>query len=139
MDVAAELEGFIRGNFFYDGPALAPDTSLMESGILDSTGVLELVGFLEERFGFKVEDADLTPENLDRWVADCTPGPLRVEFPRFSFSTTNSLRGTLQSMGVMLAGLVLGPKRGAAAVLVVLALVAIGLPVLAGGRGGIGG
>ncbi len=45
---------------------------------------------------------------------------------------------TLQSMGVMLAGLVLGPKRGAAAVLVVLALVAIGLPVLAGGRGGIG-
>lgn len=45
---------------------------------------------------------------------------------------------TLQSMGVMLAGLVLGPKRGAAAVLMVLALVAIGLPVLAGGRGGIG-
>lgn len=65
MDVAAELEGFIRGNFFYDGPPLAPDTSLMESGILDSTGVLELVGFLEERFGFKVEDAELTPENLD--------------------------------------------------------------------------
>lgn len=45
-------------------------------------------------------ETQLTPENLDRWVADCTPGPLRVEFPRFSFSTTNSLRGTLQSMGV---------------------------------------
>lgn len=44
---------------------------------------------------------------------------------------------TLQSMGVMLAGLVLGPKRGAAAVLVVIALVALGLPVLAGGRGGL--
>ncbi len=45
---------------------------------------------------------------------------------------------TLQSMGVMLAGLVLGPKRGAAAVLVVIALVALGLPVLSGGRGGLG-
>lgn len=45
---------------------------------------------------------------------------------------------TLQSLGVMLAGLLLGPKRGAAAVLVVIALVALGLPVLAGGRGGFG-
>ena len=45
---------------------------------------------------------------------------------------------TLQSMGVMLAGLVLGPRRGAAAVAVVIALVALGLPVLAGGRGGLG-
>ena len=44
---------------------------------------------------------------------------------------------TLQSMGVMLAGLILGPKRGAAAVLVVIALVALGLPVLSGGRGGL--
>lgn len=45
---------------------------------------------------------------------------------------------TLQSMGVMLAGLILGPKRAAAAVLVVIALVGLGLPVLAGGRGGLG-
>jgi biotin transport system substrate-specific component len=45
---------------------------------------------------------------------------------------------TLQSLGVMLAGLILGPKRGALAPVVVIALVAIGLPVLAGGRGGIG-
>ncbi len=43
---------------------------------------------------------------------------------------------TLQSMGAMLAGLLLGPKRGTAAVLVVIALVGLGLPVLAGGRGG---
>lgn len=45
---------------------------------------------------------------------------------------------TAQTLGVMLAGTVLGWKRGAAAVLVVYALVAIGLPVLAGGRGGLG-
>lgn len=45
---------------------------------------------------------------------------------------------TAQTLGVMLAGTVLGWKRGGAAVLVVLVLVAIGLPVLAGGRGGLG-
>lgn len=44
---------------------------------------------------------------------------------------------TLQSMGVMLAGLVLGPRRAAAAVAVVIVLVALGLPVLSGGRGGL--
>lgn len=45
---------------------------------------------------------------------------------------------TLQNLGVMLAGAILGPKRGAAATLLVLLLVAIGLPVLSGGRGGLG-
>ncbi|AWK88386.1 biotin transporter BioY [Azospirillum thermophilum] len=45
---------------------------------------------------------------------------------------------TLQTLGVMLAGLLLGPRRGATAMLVFVALVAIGLPVLAGGRGGFG-
>ncbi|NLH81990.1 MAG: biotin transporter BioY [Phyllobacteriaceae bacterium] len=44
---------------------------------------------------------------------------------------------TLQSFGVMLAGLLLGPRRAGAAMLVVVALVAMGLPVLAGGRGGL--
>lgn len=45
---------------------------------------------------------------------------------------------TAQSLGVMLAGAILGPRRGALALVVVLALVAIGLPLLAGGRGGLG-
>lgn len=45
---------------------------------------------------------------------------------------------TLQTLGVMLAGAVLGRWRGTAAVLVFLVLVAIGLPLLAGGRGGLG-
>jgi biotin transport system substrate-specific component len=45
---------------------------------------------------------------------------------------------TAQSLGVMLAGAILGPRRGALAVVVFLALVAIGLPLLAGGRGGLG-
>lgn len=41
------------------------DTSFLESGLIDSTGVLELVAFLEERFHIKVEDEDLIPANLD--------------------------------------------------------------------------
>ncbi len=45
---------------------------------------------------------------------------------------------TAQTLGVMLAGSILGAKRGAAALLAFLALVAVGLPVLAGGRGGLG-
>lgn len=49
----------------------------------------------------------------------------------------NAVPITLQTMGVMLAGSILGAKRGALAVLVFLALVAIGLPLLAGGRGGL--
>ena len=45
---------------------------------------------------------------------------------------------TAQSMGVMLAGSILGAKRGALAILLFLALVAVGLPLLSGGRGGLG-
>jgi acyl carrier protein len=41
------------------------DTSFLESGLIDSTGVLELVAFLEEKFHIKVEDEDLIPANLD--------------------------------------------------------------------------
>jgi acyl carrier protein len=44
---------------------LRGDTSFLESGIIDSTGVLELVAFLEEKFQVKVEDEDLIPANLD--------------------------------------------------------------------------
>ena len=43
---------------------LADDTSLLESGILDSLSLLQLVVFLEERFGITVGDADLLPENF---------------------------------------------------------------------------
>jgi len=41
------------------------DTSFLDSGLIDSTGVLELVAFLEEKFQVKVEDEDLVPANLD--------------------------------------------------------------------------
>jgi acyl carrier protein len=44
---------------------LEVDTSLLDQGIIDSTGVLEVIGFIEETFGITVEDSELLPENLD--------------------------------------------------------------------------
>ena len=44
---------------------LPGSASLIEAGIIDSTGVLELVGFLEETYGVEIADAELVPENLD--------------------------------------------------------------------------
>jgi acyl carrier protein len=40
-------------------------TSLLDQGIIDSTGVLEVIGFIEETFGITVDDSELLPENLD--------------------------------------------------------------------------
>ncbi|HOX05471.1 MAG TPA: acyl carrier protein [Planctomycetota bacterium] len=51
---------------------LDENTSLLESGIIDSTGVLELVQFLEGRFGVTVEDSELVPENLDSISRICS-------------------------------------------------------------------
>jgi len=44
---------------------LGDDSSFLESGVIDSTGVLELVTYLENKFGFKIADEELVPENLD--------------------------------------------------------------------------
>jgi len=62
-----ELRQFIVENFLFgkeDAP-LANGDSLLELGIIDSTGVLELVGFLEQKYGFTIQDEELVPENLD--------------------------------------------------------------------------
>ena len=54
------------------------------------------------------------------------------------FTLISGIPITAQSLGIMLCGTILGAKRGALAVLLFLALVALGLPLLAGGRGGLG-
>ncbi len=66
-NIAQEVRNFILENFLFgeDGDSLTDDVSFLEAGILDSTGVLQLVAFLEERFQIKVEDEELLPENLD--------------------------------------------------------------------------
>ena len=65
--IAQEIRTFVVSNFLYgqDGQSLTSDQSFLENGIIDSTGVLELVAFLEEHFGISVADRELLPENLD--------------------------------------------------------------------------
>lgn len=62
-----EIREFLRENFplSADGVVLAPDDSLIEVGVIDSTGVLELIGFIEERYEIEVRDEEVLPENLD--------------------------------------------------------------------------
>ncbi len=62
-----KIRAFILNNFLFDANegALANDASFLEQGIIDSTGVLELVEWLEEAFAIKIEDVELIPENLD--------------------------------------------------------------------------
>jgi acyl carrier protein len=66
MDLRTELERFISTELVADGEArpLSPDDDLLDGGIIDSAGILQLVGHLEERFGFQVSDDELTAENF---------------------------------------------------------------------------
>ena len=66
MEHAELIRNYIIDNFLFgEENGLKENTSFLEEGILDSTGVLELVTFIEATFGFVVEDEDLVPENLD--------------------------------------------------------------------------
>lgn len=62
-----KVRTYILQNFlFSDDASLLKDTdSLLGQGIIDSTGALELIHFLETEFGIKVDDTEMTPENLD--------------------------------------------------------------------------
>jgi acyl carrier protein len=63
----AELRSFLAENFLLgeEFRGLSGSASLIEAGIIDSTGVLELVGFLEEAYEIEITDSELVPENLD--------------------------------------------------------------------------
>ncbi|HLJ81980.1 MAG TPA: acyl carrier protein [Ktedonobacterales bacterium] len=65
--IREQIRDFLQQNFLYDGDVarIGDDESLLELGIVDSTGVLELVLFAEETYGFTVEADDLLPENFD--------------------------------------------------------------------------
>jgi acyl carrier protein len=65
-DVKEKVRQFIISNFYVADPAaLNDDASLLDAGIVDSTGVLEVITFLESEFGITVDDAEMVPENLD--------------------------------------------------------------------------
>jgi len=62
----AKLRTFIESNFYVpEGDPLPDDGSLLDRGVVDSTGVLELIGFLQDEFGIEVADSEMIPDNLD--------------------------------------------------------------------------
>ncbi len=67
MTIETLIQNFILENLLFtdDSGQLAVDASFLEEGIVDSTGVLELVMFVEETFNVTVEDEEIVPENFD--------------------------------------------------------------------------
>jgi acyl carrier protein len=67
MTIEGQVRQYIADNFLFseDGYQLSDDVSFLEEGIVDSTGVLELVMFVEETFDVTVEDEEIVPENFD--------------------------------------------------------------------------
>lgn len=64
--IKTKIRSFIIDNFLFgEDNGLKDETSFLDEGIIDSTGVLELVTFLEDEFEIEVEDEELIPENLD--------------------------------------------------------------------------
>lgn len=61
------IKNFILNNYFFsdDSSAVSDDQSFLESGIIDSIGVMEIVMFIESEFDISVDDAEIIPENLD--------------------------------------------------------------------------
>ena len=66
-ETRSAIRAFIVENFLFgdESHALPADQSLIDNDLVDSTGILELVGFIEERFAVSIADADIVPANLD--------------------------------------------------------------------------
>ena len=66
MNYIELVRQFVVENFLFgDGSELSEDTSFLGNGIIDSTGVLELIDYLEKEFRIAVDDEEVIPENLD--------------------------------------------------------------------------
>jgi len=66
MTLHEDIREFIVENFLFgDDNGLKDNSSFLEEGIVDSTGIMQLVSFIQEQYLIVVEDEELTPENLD--------------------------------------------------------------------------
>ncbi len=66
MTTQDRVRQFVIQNFYVTDPSsIDDDTLLVTNGIVDSTGMLEVISFLEEQFGIRVADQEMTPENLE--------------------------------------------------------------------------
>lgn len=67
MQLKSEIRQFIVDNFLYgrDDDTLGDEVSFLGKGIIDSTGILELVSFIEEKYSISIDDDELIPDNFD--------------------------------------------------------------------------
>jgi acyl carrier protein len=81
--IEVQVRDFLVNNFIFDATVqLNTESSLMENGIVDSTGILEVLMWVESNFGVHVEDSEVLPENFDsvgnmtRYVLSKRPGDI---------------------------------------------------------------
>jgi len=66
MEIRMRVREFVTSNFYVADPSeLLDDTSLLDQAIIDSTGVLEVIAFLEEEYAISIADEEVIPENLE--------------------------------------------------------------------------
>ena len=64
-ELGTQIKEFIQENFIFDGRTIDAETSLIGSGTIDSTGIIDVIGFLEQTFGIVFDDDELIAENFD--------------------------------------------------------------------------
>jgi acyl carrier protein len=66
MKTLERVRQFVIENFYISDPSeIRDDTLLVTTGVVDSTGILEVIGFLETEFGIRIDELEMTPENLE--------------------------------------------------------------------------
>lgn len=76
------IRDYVVSSFLFgDGSRLGDETSFLENSILDSTGMLELINFVEQEFGISIDPSELVPDNLDS-VQRVTDFVVRKKGPR---------------------------------------------------------
>jgi acyl carrier protein len=67
VDIKVQIRRYVAQNFLFsdNGFELSDDASFLEEGIVDSTGVLELVLFVEDTYNIEVDDDEIVPDNFD--------------------------------------------------------------------------
>ena len=65
LNYSKDVRDFVVSNFLFEAATLQDDTSFLDSGTVDSTGVLELVMFLEKTYRLKIATDEIKPDNLD--------------------------------------------------------------------------
>ena len=79
--IEAQVRRFIAENILFsrNGYPYSDDASFLEEGIIDSMGIMELVAFVDDNFGIKVEDEELVPDNFDS--VSRVAGYIRLKIP----------------------------------------------------------